>query len=102
MKRKSPAAAERMVEELKDAAKALGLEVREEELLREIGYRARSGMCRVGERTVVLLDRNLSADDRLDVLCAALEGRDLEQLFLSPAARARLGTALRAAEPGEG
>jgi hypothetical protein len=90
VKRKSSVAAEAMLEELKGAARALGIEVREEELLRERGYRPRGGACSVGERSLILLDRNLAAADRLEVLCSALAGRDLDQVFLSPALRARL------------
>jgi hypothetical protein len=77
-----------MVEELTRVARELGFDVREEELLRDVGYRPRSGRCRVRERDVILLDRKLSDPERLDVLCAALEDRDLEQVFLSPALRA--------------
>jgi hypothetical protein len=91
MKAQSKATIEAMVEELKGAARALGFEVREEELLREVGYRARSGACRVGGTRVILLDRRASGDDRLDALCAALAAQDLEGVFLSPALRARLG-----------
>jgi hypothetical protein len=90
MKRKSAAEAEAMVEDLRRVARELGYEVREEELLREVGYRARSGACRVGERRVILVDRRLSAEDRIDVLCGALAGADLERVFVSPALRARL------------
>jgi hypothetical protein len=102
MKRKEPAEVEGMLEELKRAATELGLEVREEEILREVGYRARSGICRVGERTVVVVDRRLPGPDRIDILCHALAGRDLERVFLSPALRARLTLAASAAEPAEG
>ncbi len=90
MKSKRAAVVEAMVEELKRAARELGFEVREEDLLREVGYRARSGTCRVGDREVLILDRSLPAAERLEVLCAALAGRDLEGVFLSPALRARL------------
>ena len=90
MKRQHTAAVERMVEELKGAARMLGFDVREEELLREVGYRARSGVCRIGDRRVILLDRTLSPADHVEVLCAALTGQDLESVFLSPALRARL------------
>ncbi len=69
-------------------ARELGFEVREEELLRDVGYRPRSGSCRVRERDVILLDRKLSEPERIDVLCAALADRDLEHVFLSPALRA--------------
>ena len=99
MKREYTAAVERMLEELKGAARTLGFEVREEELLREIGYRARSGICRIGEQRVILLDRALSLADRVEVLCAALAGHDLERVFLSPALRARVNRQRGPAEP---
>jgi hypothetical protein len=87
VKRKNSAAIEAMVEELMRVARELGFEVREEELLRDKGYRPRSGTCRVGERDVILLDRKLAAPERMEVLCAALADRDLEHVFLSPALR---------------
>jgi hypothetical protein len=90
MRQKASAALETMMEELKSAARTLGFEVREEELMREVGYRARSGACRVGAKRVILLDRRASADDHVEVLCAALHGQDLERVFLSPVLRARL------------
>ena len=80
-----------MVEELTRVARELGFDVREEELLREVGYRPRSGVCRVGERDVILMDRKLSGPERVEVLCVALVDRDLERVFLSPALRALIG-----------
>ncbi len=98
MRHKVNLAVDAMLQELKGAARHLGFEVREEELLREVGYRARSGACRLGATRVILLDRRASVDDRLEALCAALAGQDLEGVFLSPALRARVGArALRAA-----
>jgi hypothetical protein len=80
-----------MLEELKRAARELGFEVRDEELSRDRGYRPRGGQCRVADRDVIFLDRKAPVADRIDTLCAALAGRDLEGVFLSPAARARVG-----------
>jgi len=80
-----------MVEELVKVARELGFDVREEELLRDVGYRPRSGVCRVGDRDVILMDRKLSGPERVEVLCTALAERDLEQVFLSPALRALIG-----------
>lgn len=80
-----------MVEELVKVARELGFDVREEELLRDVGYRPRSGVCRVGDRDVILMDRKLSGPERVEVLCLALAERDLEQVFLSPALRALIG-----------
>jgi hypothetical protein len=78
---------EALCEELKGVAEKLGIRVREEILLREVGYRVRSGLCRVRGEAVVLLDRYLTPVERLEVLLAALDGRDLEMHYLSPELR---------------
>lgn len=63
------------------------MKVREEILLREVGYRVRSGACRVRGEDVIFVDRHLPVAERVDVLVAALEGRDVERHYLSPALR---------------
>ena len=78
---------EALLDELKQLAERLGVKVREEVLLREVGYRVRSGACRVRGEDVVFVDRHLGAPERVDVLVAALEGRDIEPHYLSPALR---------------
>ena len=84
---------EALLEELKTAAEKLGLSVREQRLLREVGYRVRSGSCRVRDEEVVFLDRSLSVSAQIDVLVEELAGRSLESIYLSPAARALLESA---------
>ena len=93
-----------MLEELKTAAEKLGMKVREERLLREVGYRVRSGRCRVGEDQVIFLDRNTPAESQIDVLIDELASRDIDQVYLSPAARSLLDRAAQreAIEDGEG
>jgi hypothetical protein len=78
---------EALVEELKQLAERLGVKVREEVLLREVGYRVRSGACRVRGQDVVFVDRHLGATERVDVLVAALGDRDIEPHYLTPALR---------------
>ena len=78
---------EALCEELKEVAARLGVQVREEILLREVGYRVRSGACRVRGEDVVFVDRHLASTERVDVLVTALEGRDIEPHYLSPALR---------------
>ena len=68
-------------------ARRLGLQVREEILLREVGYRVRSGLCRVRGEDVIFLDRNLPPEERVQVLVDGLAGRDVETVYLSPALR---------------
>ena len=77
----------RLVDELIEAAGRCGLEVRREKILREVGYRARGGACRLHEKNLLILDRDLPPADQLEILAEALRDRDLEAHYLSPAAR---------------
>jgi hypothetical protein len=77
----------RLADELAETAKRLGLEVRREKILREVGYRARGGACRFRERDLIIIDRDMPPAEVVEVLAEALRERDLEQLYLSPAAR---------------
>ncbi len=77
----------RIVEELAEAAERVGLQVRREKILREIGYRTRGGACRLREKDLVIIDRDQPASEQLEVLAEALRSRDLELLYLTPAAR---------------
>lgn len=77
-----------MCEELKELAARIGVEVREETLLREVGYHVRSGACRVRDQRLIIIDRNLPPSDRVEVLLAGLADYDFETHYLSPALRA--------------
>jgi hypothetical protein len=83
----------RLIDELAEAAKRVGLEVRREKILREVGYRARGGACRLRNQDLLILDRDQAPSDQIEVLAEALRGRDLEAVYLSPAARRILQTA---------
>jgi hypothetical protein len=78
---------ETLCEELKDLARRLGIQVREETLLREVGYHVRSGACRVRGEAVIFLDRGLPASERIHVLVDGLVGRDIDAVYLSPTLR---------------
>jgi hypothetical protein len=77
----------RLVDELSEAARRLGLEVRREKILREVGYRARGGACRFRDRNLIIFDREMAPAEQVEILAEALRGHDLEALYLSPAAR---------------
>jgi hypothetical protein len=77
----------KLADELIEAAQRLGLEVRREKLLREVGYRARGGSCRLREQDLIIIDREMPPADQIELLADALRGRGHEQLYLSPAAR---------------
>ena len=77
----------RLVDELTEAARRVGLEVRCERILREIGYRARGGACRLRETNMVIIDRDQPPAEQIEVLAEALRTRNVEDVYLSPAAR---------------
>ena len=60
------------------AAKQMNIEVRTEKLLREVGYRVRSGRCRVNGRELILIDRDASISDQVDFLSAELAANQSE------------------------
>jgi hypothetical protein len=60
-------------QELIGAARQMNIEVRTEKLLREVGYRIRSGRCRLNGRELILIDRDAPISDQIDFLAAQLE-----------------------------
>ena len=87
---------EAMLEELREVATRLGYQVREEKLHREVGYRVRSGACRVHDRNLILIDRELAPAARLEVLVDELSRRELGDVYVSPELRRLLGKEERA------
>ena len=77
----------RLVDELTETARRLGLEVRREKILREVGYRARGGACRLREKDLIILDSAQPPAEQVEVLVEILRARNLDDLYLSPAAR---------------
>jgi hypothetical protein len=66
---------ESRLSELIGEARQMNIEVRTEKLLREVGYRARSGRCRVNGQEVILIDRDTPITDQIDFLSAELAPR---------------------------
>jgi hypothetical protein len=63
---------ESRLSELIGAARQMNIEVRTEKLLREVGYRARSGRCRVNGQELILIDRDAPISDQIDFLSTEL------------------------------
>jgi hypothetical protein len=93
MAKKQPSAGKGMVllQELKTLAGQLGIRVREEKLLREVGYQVRGGSCRVHGQETVFLDRDLPLSERVELLIDELSRRELDKESLSPSLRRFLG-----------
>ena len=66
---------ESRLNELIALAKRMNIEVRTEKLLREVGYQARSGRCRVKGQELILIDRDAPIGDQIDFLSAELAQR---------------------------
>jgi hypothetical protein len=66
---------ESRLQELILSAKELNIQVRTEKLLREAGYRIKSGSCRVKGQDLILIDRNAPISDQIDFLAGELAER---------------------------
>ena len=70
---------ESLLRELIASAKRLDIEVRTEKLLREVGYHARSGRCRLKQQDLIIIDRDSPLADQVEFLATELEERGLEK-----------------------
>ncbi len=64
---------EALLQELIAKAKQRNIEVRTEKLIREVGYHARSGRCRLKEHELIILDRDAPIRDHVDFLAEELK-----------------------------
>jgi hypothetical protein len=69
---------EARLQDLIVSAKQLNIQVRMEKLLREVGYRAHSGSCRVKGRELIVIDRDIPLIDQIEFLANELAGRQAE------------------------
>jgi hypothetical protein len=60
------------MQELIGTARQLNIEVRTEKLLREVGYKPRSGRCRVNGQEVILIDRDAPISEQIEFLASEL------------------------------
>jgi hypothetical protein len=63
---------EALLQELIAAAERMNIEVRTEKLLREVGYHARSGGCRVKGQQLIIVDRDATLRDQIEFLTEEL------------------------------
>lgn len=86
-KQQTPGKGKALLQELKTVAAQLGIRVREEKLLREVGYRVRGGGCRVHGQHLVFLDRDVPVAERIEIMLDELTRHDLNPELLSPPLR---------------
>lgn len=78
---------EARLQDLIVSAKRMNLEVRTEKLLREAGYRAHSGRCRIKGQDVLLIDRDAPIADQIEFLTNELADRRKQIAETSESAR---------------
>lgn len=81
--------------ELEALALRVGMVVRVERLDSGLAQ-TRGGLCKLGGRSIVLMDEALPLADRIDVLVAALSTFDLDAVYVPPFVRALVDSARRA------
>ena len=64
---------ESLLQELIAVAGRMNIEVRTEKLLREVGYHARSGRCRVNGQQVIIVDRDSPLAEQVEFLASELD-----------------------------
>ncbi len=80
-----------LLAKLKELAETTGSEVREERLVREVGYAVRSGPCVLEGRELLLLDSASGIVERIEVLLDYLADRDLDGVYVEPRLRELIG-----------
>ena len=63
---------ESRLQKLIGAANQMNIEVRTEKLIREVGYRVRSGRCRFKGREIILVDRDTPISEQIEFLSSEL------------------------------
>jgi len=71
---------------LEDAARRAGLEIKYNNL-EDDEMTIRSGICWLGDRRLLVVDKRLAPAQRVGVIARALAGMNLEGIYLPPATR---------------
>lgn len=73
---------EALVEELKDACGRVGITLRETSKIR-----SRGGLCTVHGKRVLIVNRLLDPEEKVDLIAGEVRGEDFSQVFLNPRVR---------------
>ena len=77
---------EQLYQELKDLAEKLGITVSEQNL-RKTGIHVNSGLCKVKEKDLFIMDKHESIHGKNKLLAACLYAFPHEEIFILPAVR---------------
>jgi hypothetical protein len=82
----------KILEQLEEVARALGIEIRYEPIRRESGFFP-GGLCRLRGEDVLIINSQAAAGDKIETLVKALRHFDLGRVYMRPALREFLGNA---------
>lgn len=75
-----------LYQHLTELAEKLFISVSEQNLSQS-GVPVQSGLCKVGDKQIYVMDKRLSLKRKIDLLADCLAGFDLENIYLVPALR---------------
>ena len=77
---------EQTYQDLKELAEKLGVNVSEQNL-RSTGIKVKSGLCKVKGKNILIIDKNISFQDKNEILASCLSKMPYEDIFIVPALR---------------
>jgi len=77
---------EQTYQDLKELAEKLGVTVSEQNL-RSTGIKAKSGLCRVKGKNILIMEKQLHLQDKNEILASCLSKLPHEDIFIVPALR---------------
>jgi hypothetical protein len=77
---------EQTYQDLRELAEKLGVVVSEQNF-RSTGIKAKSGLCKVKGKNTIIIDKQLSLQDKNEVLASCLSRLPHEEIFMVPALR---------------
>lgn len=77
---------EKTYQDLKELAEKLGVTVSEQNL-RSTGIKVKSGLCKVKGKNIFIIDKNISFQDKNEILASCLSKMPREDIFIVPALR---------------
>jgi hypothetical protein len=77
---------EQTYQDLKELAEKLGVTVSEQNL-RSTGIKVKSGLCKVKEKNILIIDKKIAFQDKNEILASCLSKLPHEDIFMVPALR---------------
>mgnify|MGYP006302961053 CR=1 FL=1 len=80
---------DQLYQNLKEVAEKLGITVKEQNV-RNVGIHVSSGLCRIEDEQVFIMDKRLAVREKVATLAESLSSMSLDDVYIVPAVRALL------------